>query len=80
MYCTHLSTTFPNARKAYTCIWCGEKISAGYTHAKVVSVYDGFQSHRYHIECHSATSRYDWWESDGEFEPYSFSRGTCEER
>lgn len=78
-----INHTRPRARKAHLCIWCGESILKGSTHARDVGRYCGdFQSNRYHHECYSAAQRYfldDPHGVDG-FTPHDHPRGGIAER
>ncbi len=76
-----LSLTHPKARKEKPCIWCGEKIHVGESHVHYSGVQDGdFQSTRIHSECYLAMQK-DFLESgEDDFPPYSFKRGTTEEK
>lgn len=69
-----LSETFPAARKAHTCIWCGEPIPVAEKHRHERSKFDGeFQDHRWHLECDAAAVEY--FRSDGpEFAPHDNER------
>lgn len=52
---TLLSESWPVARKAHLCIWCGEGIPVGEKHRHERSIYEGnFQDHRWHMECDQA--------------------------
>ena len=53
-----LSGSFPVAKKAHKCVWCGEEIKIGEKHYKFVGLNDGdFQSSRLHNECWDAMKR-----------------------
>jgi hypothetical protein len=78
---TQLSITNPKARNPFKCIWCGGFIKRKEVHVKIVGIYDDdMQSNRLHTDCHSAYIEYfKTGDSDG-FDPYSFKRGTTEDR
>ena len=68
-----LSETKPKARKAHTCIWCGENIVEGENYIHQKSVYDGrIQDHKWHVECLDDSSEY--FRHEEEFEPYEADR------
>ena len=47
-------TTWPTARKAHRCIWCGETILVGEKHAHYTGKWEGeFQDWRMHSECNA---------------------------
>lgn len=73
-------TTRPKARKDRKCIWCGALILKGETYVRWTGKFQGeFQSNAYHAECHKAAlTEPEYW-ADG-FEPFSFARGTTDER
>ena len=50
--------SFPVARKAHRCIWCGESIPIGEKHRYEVSTFGGMQNHRWHMECDEAAADY----------------------
>jgi hypothetical protein len=73
-----ISETKPRARKAYSCIWCGEAIAVGEVHSHEVSKYEGtFQNHRWHPECWDASQEHGRINMGFDFEPHEFARGTA---
>lgn len=67
---TLLDLTVRKARKAHSCIWCGEIIPAAETYHDERSVYEGsIQRLRWHPECHAASQK--WFREMGEesFQP-----------
>ena len=75
-----LSKTEPKARKAYTCIWCAEKVVKGEKHFHVVGKYCGeLQDHRWHPECWAAQETYFLESGEEEFAPHEFKRGSLEQ-
>jgi len=76
-----ISTTKPNAKKEYDCIWCSEKILKGEQHVKEVGEYQGdFQSNRWHQECHNAAQLYFEESNENEFTPHNNERGSKKEK
>jgi hypothetical protein len=75
-----ISETTPRARKEYKCIWCGEQILRGEKHTHEVSTFDGFQDHRWHMECYKASKRYFAQSGEEEFMPYDYRRGSLESK
>jgi hypothetical protein len=75
-----ISKTILKARTAHWCIWCGEAIFRGESYVHEASKYSGdLQDHRWHHECQKASG--EWFHDiDEEFTPYSFKRGTIDER
>lgn len=66
-------------RKPCLCNWCGEKMVIGERAQSRTYVFDGdFHKDKLHPECWKAMQSYDWRNSDGEFEPHEFKRGTVE--
>ena len=49
-----IKETFPVARKAHKCIWCGQSIVPGERYRHEISKYDEFQDHKWHQECNAA--------------------------
>lgn len=69
-----INESFPRAKKAYMCVWCGEVIKIGKEHRHEVSKYEGnFQDHRWHLECDNA-AKDQFADGDTEFELYSNER------
>ena len=62
--------SFPVAQKPHRCIWCGQGIPIGEKHRHEVSTFDGFQDHRWHLEC-DAEAADCFADGDCEFIPYS---------
>lgn len=75
-----LSKTEPVARKEYACIWCPEKIIMGEKHIHEASTFDGFQNHRWHLECWAASQNYFTNSDETDFEPHACKRGTSSSR
>lgn len=77
---TLLSKQKHKAIKEHECIWCGENILKGIEYYKTAGIFDGeFRHEKWHIECRVAAEEdYDW--QDEIFDPYSFKRGTAEEK
>lgn len=74
---TLLSQSHPVARKAHTCVWCGQSIAIGEKHRHERSIYDGrFQNQRWHPECDEAFKAELRHEGgcELEFEPYENER------
>lgn len=71
-----LRDSWPVARKAHRCIWCGQTISVGERYRNEYSVYDGaFQNHHWHSECDADAREYfSDGDGDDEFIPYSAER------
>lgn len=70
---TLLRSTWPAARKAYRCIWCGQAIPVGEVHRHEVSRYDGhFQDHRWRR--HHTPRATEALLYDEEFTPYGNER------
>jgi hypothetical protein len=79
---TGLGDKIVTAKKKHQCIWCGEKILPGEKYERQVGIYYGdFQYNKWHLECrdawHKASREY--FDIDGEFQPYSNKRGSAEE-
>lgn len=76
-----LSQSYPIARKEHVCEWCGEKIEKGEKYYRYTGIYDGdFQNTPLHLECQTAADKYlkeNWCD---EYMPYSFKRGSVEEK
>ena len=66
------------ARKASTCIWCGQGIMVGDPAVRRSSItYGDFVVDDFHPECHGAMNS----ENDPEgFEPYEWARGRTDQR
>ena len=67
--------SFPVARKAHRCIWCGESIPVGLKHRYEVSMFGELQRHRWHLECDKDAAKY-FAEDGPEFCPYDNPRPT----
>lgn len=66
------------ARKAHLCIWCGQPIAVGETYRHWRGKFEGeVMSNDWHKECDDAADSESVQEG---FEPYTFARGTGEER
>lgn len=80
---TLLVESFPVARKAHKCIWCGMSIPVGLKHRHERSIFEGdFQANRWHVECNSAflAEMAAAGECEMEFSPYENERpGMSEE-
>lgn len=76
-----LSQSYPIARKEHICEWCGEKIEKGEKYYRYVGFYDGnFQNTPLHLECAEAMDKHLKEDMDDEYTPYSFKRGSVEEK
>jgi hypothetical protein len=74
-----ISDEWRKARKPHRCIWCGEAIVIGETYRHWRGKWEGeVMSNDWHKECDAAAANSDA-ELEG-FEPYSFARGSQEER
>ena len=68
------------ARKAHKCIWCGEQIDRGTTYRRQTGKFDGdFQSNAWHLDCLDVVDEVLEY-ADDSFEPYTYQRGSTEER
>ncbi len=68
------------ARKAHKCIWCGEQIDRSTTYRRQTGKFDGdFQSNAWHLDCIDVSDEILECEADT-FEPYTYQRGSTEER
>ena len=66
-------------RKPCICNWCGEKMAVGELAQSRAYVFCGdFNRDKIHPECWKAMQSYDWSNSDGEFDPHEYKRGTIE--
>jgi hypothetical protein len=73
-----ISDEWRKARKPHRCIWCGEAIVIGERYRHWRGKFEGeVMSNDWHKECDDASDDIDVAEG---FEPYSFKRGTSEER
>ena len=84
MSCQVLNDSEVTARKRHKCIWCGDWIEAGEKYYQQSGIFDGepFRN-RYHSGCHAGMlelHRIDGYAIEDGFSPYSFKRGTAEER
>ena len=71
---TLISETTPVAKKAHTCIWCGEPIIPGQRYVRERSVYEGEpQNYKWHAECR-ADALECIREGDDEFLPFENDR------
>lgn len=80
---TVLSTAWRKARKEHVCIWCGQPIVKGERYLDENVLGDNtVNNQKWHNECvHAAHEYYTTWGMyDDTFEPYSFKRGSVEER
>jgi hypothetical protein len=76
-----ISEKYPKARKEYTCIWCGELILVGEKHLSSFYKFQGdLNADRHHLECEDAMKSMDIYELEEGFEPYSFKKGTRDEK
>jgi len=67
------------AKKAHTCIWCGQKILVAEKYTDERSVYDGnIQRHRWHPECHADSVKYFRESGEEEFTPHDNERPSLE--
>lgn len=67
------STTYPSARKAHRCEWCGEAIPVGLRHMYFAGKWEGeWQNWRMHDECYHFNSD----EIADGFTPYEGERPT----
>ena len=68
------------ACKAHKCIWCGEQIDRGTTYRRLIGKFDGdFQSTAWHLDCSDVSDEVLEY-ADDSFEPYTYQRGSTEER
>lgn len=80
---TVLSTAWRKARKEHTCIWCGQNIEKGERYLDENVLGDNtVNNQKWHNECTKAAHEYftTWGMYDDTFMPYSFKRGSVEER
>ena len=79
---TELNSKERIARKEHVCEWCGEKIVIGEKYFHYTGIGDsGFQDNKVHLECLKAMQEHFKFDTfDDEFMPYSFKRGSSEER
>lgn len=79
---TLLSQSHSIARKEHTCDWCGEIINKGEQYYRCAGIYyNEFQYTVMHMECRQASHKHFRDNcGEGEFEPYSFKRGSVEEK
>ena len=64
-------------RKEHKCIWCGGVIWFKETAIYRVYIFEGnFMRDYLHPECFDAMNKYEWYDSDNGFDPYSFIKGT----
>lgn len=63
------------AKKAHTCIWCGQDIEIGAAYKDERSIYDGnIQRRRWHPECHADSVKYFRESGEEEFDPHQNER------
>lgn len=76
-----LNATWRKARKEHECVWCGETIVKGERYLDETGLMDGdFINQKWHKECSDASNRH-WKEyHEDDFDPYSFKRGSIEEK
>ena len=78
---TLFSSDVRTAKKAHTCIWCGQKILVGEKYTDERSVYDGnIQRHRWHPECHADSVKYFRESGEEEFTPWDNERPSLENK
>ena len=69
------------AKKEHKCSWCGEQIEIGETYYYQAGTYYGdFQVTKLHEDCDAACSEASYKYGMEDYEPYSYKRGTTEER
>lgn len=79
MKCIEFKNTITKARKEYRCTWCGEIINKGEIHSYRAYKFDGFQTDRMHLECSEALNNFPY-EEDWTYFPYSYKRGSIDEK